>query len=676
MLWLWIILALLMAGVAGYFSYRADQRRAVDRPWILAALRGAVVFLTALLLLAPVFTISKNDTLKPIVVMLQDNSRSIANALGADSTAYQKNMTDLIGRLSDDYKVVIWNLDGNSSQDSLFRYNNEVTDITTALDKVQEFYGTQNLGAVVLATDGLYNQGVNPNDHQLSKGSLYTIGIGDTTTQKDIRIARTYANKTVSLNNTFEIRADIVADKSRGYNNTIRVTENGNALGSTTVSINTDNYDRSVSFNIKADKAGLHHYVITAPAQDGEVNTTNNRRDVFVEVVDEQKHILIAGYAPHPDIKAITSALSGLENYKITVRTGNDLPSLLDDYDILILQQLPGRNYKYNPTLQKTNKPIWYILGPQSDNAALTTMKKPAALNINPQSTRYIYSKYNRTFNAFTLPKNIAEVTDKMPPLLIAGGMIKPFPQSQTLFTDKGGNGTPLWTLLQGKTPTAMLTADGLWRWRMYEYKNFGNTEVIDECIRKTVAFLSTADNKKTFRVTQPKYIWNDQEAIYFNAYVLNANGENINEPEVTLTISDSSGNEEAFSFERSGSNYQLNIGVRAGGTYMYVAKTQYGGRTHTETGSFHIESIPLELMETGADYAGLYSLAQKNNGVFFTSQQLASVYDSITNNINIKPVIETNIETVPLIDRKWFFFLILLFAVAEWLLRKYWLAQ
>ena len=674
MLWLWIIMALLLAAVAGYFSYRADVMRAISYPWIPAILRGLVVFLTALLLLAPVFTISKNDTLKPIVVLLQDNSRSIANALGEDSTDYQKNISSLIDQLDNEHKVVTWDFDGNT--DSLFRYDKDVTDITTALNKVQEFYGTQNLGAVVLATDGLYNQGVNPSNQQLSKGSLYAIGIGDTTTQKDIRIARTYANKTVALNNTFEIRADVIADKSRGYNNTIRVTEDGKTLATSTVSINTDNYDRSVSFNIKANKTGLHHYIITAPAQDGELNTTNNRRDVFVEVIDEKKHILIAAYAPHPDIKAIKYALSGLENYEITVRTGNDLPSFLDEYDILILQQLPGRGYRYNPTIQKANKPTWYLLGPQSDNATLTSMKKPAALNINPQSTRYVYPKHNRAFNAFTIPKNIDEVTAKMPPLLIAGGMIKGFPQSQTLFTDRGNNGTPLWTLLQGKTPTAMLAADGLWRWRMYEYKNFGSTEVIDECIRKTIAFLSTSNNKKPFRVTQPKYIWNDQEAIYFNAYVLNANGENVNTPDVTLTISDSSGNEEQFSFERSGSNYQLNIGVRAGGSYMYVAKTQYGGKTHTETGSFHIESIPLELMETGADYAGLYNLAQQNNGAFFTSNQIASVSDSIANNTNIKPVIETNIETVPLIDRKWFFFLILLFAITEWLLRKYWLAQ
>jgi hypothetical protein len=43
---------------------------------------------------------------------------------------------------------------------------------------------------------------------------------------------------------------------------------------------------------------------------------------------------------------------------------------------------------------------------------------------------------------------------------------------------------------------------------------------------------------------------------------------------------------------------------------------------------------------------------------------------------MSIKPVIQTNVQSVPLVDWKWYFLLILIFAVAEWLLRKYWLAQ
>ena len=80
--------------------------------------------------------------------------------------------------------------------------------------------------------------------------------------------------------------------------------------------------------------------------------------------------------------------------------------------------------------------------------------------------------------------------------------------------------------------------------------------------------------------------------------------------------------------------------------------------------------------MQTGADYPLLYGMARKYNGSFVPSANISSLYDSIKNNVNIKPVIQTNVETVPLVDWKWYFFLILVFAVAEWLLRKYWLAQ
>ena len=677
MLWLWFLLAILVAAAAGYVSYRADVKRAVPRPWVTATLRGIVVLLTILLLLAPVFTITKHETRKPVILFVQDNSRSIHDALGKDSTSYNNNALELVDKLSGKYNVVTWNLEGNTAADSLFRYTGEATDLSSALTKAQEYYGTQNLGAVILATDGRYNQGVNPVYQSLSlKGPLYTVGIGDTSLQKDLRIANVYANKTVSLNNSFEIRADIVAARCKGYNNTVSVTEHGNTVAVAPLSVGSDKYDRSVSFIIKANTAGLHHYVITVPAADGEANTANNRCDVFVEVVDEQKHILIAAAAPDPDIKAIREALAGLDNYKITLRTNNDFPSLLDDYDILVLHQLPGLGYRSNPTIVRSDKPTWYILGNRTDNNSLAAMKKPVAVNITAYQGRNVFPAYNASFNNFTLPQNIREVMDRMPPLSIPAGKIQLMPGAQALFTDKNSNDVPLWALLQGKKPSAIVTGEGLWRWRMYEYKNFGNSNVIDECIRQTVSFLSTAADDKPFRVTLPKYVWSDQEAISFNAYLRNANNEAINTPEVKLVIKDSSGNETPYSFERSGNAYQLNIGIRAGGTYSYAATTVYNGKTLSGTGSFVVESIPLELMETGADYNLLYSLAENNNGAFFPASAIGSVYDSITANENIKPVIETNIETVPLIDRKWFFFLILLFAVAEWLLRKYWLAQ
>lgn len=676
MLWLWILLSVLLAAGAGYLTWRADVKRAVPYPWLPSLLRSLVVLLTLLLLLAPGFTITKNETLKPIVLFVQDDSRSVGDALDKDSTNYKADVNTLLGKLEDKYRVVTWNLSGNTAKDSLHLYNNETTDLATTLDKVQEYYGTQNLGAVVLASDGKYNRGVSPLNTQLSmRGALYTVGIGDTTLQKDIRIARVYANKTVAANNSFEIRADIVAQKSSGYSNSLRVTEGGNILATAPVKINSDQYDRTVSITIKAGKPGIHHYVLNIPEADGEANIYNNRRDVFIEVTDEQKHILIAAAAPHPDINAIKEALKGIESYKITTRVNNDFPNLLEEYDILILHQLPGQGYKMNPTIIRSAKPSWFFVGSKTDNNAFASMDKPLAVNITPYTGSNVFPVYNTSFNAYGLPQNIREVMARMPPVFVPAGMLKAEPSAQVLFTGKGTD-VPLWALKKGKTSTAITTGDGLWRWRMYEYKNYGNTNVIDECIRQTVAFLAADESGKGFRVTLPKYVWSDRESISMNAYLYNANYEPVNTPDVQLVITDSSGERTNYTFERSGNNYQLNIGVRSGGTYSYTASSSYNGKALTETGSFVVEDIPLELMESGADYDMLYTLADNNGGAFFPATDVASVYDSIAANEQIKPVIETNIETVPLIDRKWFFFLILLVAVAEWLLRKYWLAQ
>jgi hypothetical protein len=680
MQWIYWLIAIILSIGAGYWVYRADKRRAVPYPWLTSLLRALVVFFTLLLILVPTIIITKNVTEKPIVLLLQDDSRSIANALGGDSAAYRKSMEALADRLSNNYKVVQWGFGSSVQPDTLFRYRQAATDISAALARAQEYYGMQNLGAVILATDGRFNQGMNPLYQELGLHSpLYTVAIGDSAQQKDLRISRAYANKAVAINSTFEIRADIVAELCKGYNNSVMIKEADAMLASVPVSINADKYDRSVSFTIKATKAGLHHYTITIPEADGEKNIANNRKDIFVEVVEEKKNILIVSAAPHPDVNAIKDALAGVESYKVTVLTADNFPASLSAYNVIILHGLPSFTNRLAPQLLAAKKPIWLIINNLSDFTAINSMEQLIHTNISPAQPHDELAAYNPAFNSFILPQQIASVTDKMPPLTVAVGSMLAAPGANALFTQRasaGANPMPLWVLQQGTIPSAILLGEGIWRWRLYEYKNFNEHNVIDECIRQTVAFLAANNNEKPFSVALPKYVWSDQEAITLNAYLLNANNEQVNTPDVQLTVADSAGRKQDFSFERSGAAYSLNIGIWAGGAYTYSARTTYNGKAYTAGGSFVVESMPLEFMESGADYPLLYGIAKKYNGGFVTAKNVSSLYDSITRNEHVKPLIQTNTETVPLVDRKWYFFIILVIAVAEWLLRKYWLAQ
>ena len=668
---LWILAALTTA-IAGYLTYRADVRRTVPKPWLTALLRSLVIALVWLLLLAPSVHINKEETQQPVVVFLQDESASIPASLKGDTAAYRQQAQQLINKLKDKYRVVTWGFGGDVQPDSLFRYRQSATDISAALSRAQEFFGQQNLGAVILASDGRFNQGVHPLFQNLSLHSpLYTIAIGDTTTVKDLRISRVYANRTAAVNSQFEIRADILANGAAGYNNNIQLLEASNTLQSTPVNISADRFDHSVSFTVKASTPGLHHYVMLLPAAEGEINTANNRRDVFVEVVEEKKNILILTAAPHPDVNAIREALTELETYNVTVRTA-DASLSLNDYQVIILYGLPGNGF--NQSL--AGKPVWYILSRTTMPGLATTA---ATLQVNPAAQNDIYAGINPSFSAFTIPARVNAVMDKLPPLSVAQGNIQPGANTQALFyqrTVSNNSSLPLWLVQTGSTPQAILAGEGLWRWRLYEYRYFHNHDVVDELIRQTVSLLAANAHENPFRAELSKYDWSDGENVTFNAYLLNATNEQVNTPEATLSIKDSSGKVQSFTFERNGSAYRLSTGIQAGGTYTYTARTIYNGKTYSSSGSFVVSGTPLEFTETGADYPLLYSLAKKYNGDVVLSSQTQRLYDQIASNEQIRPLIHTNEESLPLVDWKWYFFLILLIATAEWLLRKYWLAQ
>lgn len=680
MQWFYWLLAFLLSAGAGYWVYLSDKRRAVPYPWVTSVLRGLVIFFTVLLILVPAITITKNAEEKPVVLFLQDNSVSVGATLGSDSVQYRKDAEQLLQKLSAKYTVVRWGFGADAQQDSGYHYNQPVTDISAAMARVQEYYGLQNLGAVVLASDGRYNQGMNPALQQLALHSaVYGICIGDTAAQKDLAVSGLYANKIVSLNSSFEIRADILAKLCNGYNNTVQLAEGGQVLGTSPLVVTADKFDRATSFTVKADKAGLHHYVVSTAAAEGEKSVANNRRDIFVEVLEQKKNILIASAAPHPDINAIKDALAGVESYNIFTCTADNFPANIAQYDAIVLHGLPSSHNDISRQVLAAKKPVWLILTGQSNLAAVNSMRDLTFTAITNGPARDVVPAYNPSFNTFLLPRQMQVVADKMPPLTVSSGNVQSAPGNNALFLQKNiadGRDAPLWMMQQGAAPVAILAGEGIWRWRLYEFKNFGEHTVVDECIRQTVAYLCSGAREKQFSVAMPKYVWRDQEPVSLSAHLLNANNEQVNTPDATLAVTDSAGNKKDYTLEKRGTAYALNLGVWAGGTYTYKAHTVYNGKDLYATGSFAVESIPVELMEQGADYGLMYGVARKYNGAVLQRKDIGAVYDSIMHNTSIKPLLSTTTESVPFIDRKWYFFIILLIAVAEWLLRKYWLAQ
>ncbi|RYZ56431.1 MAG: hypothetical protein EOP49_00415 [Sphingobacteriales bacterium] len=672
----WILAILFSAGI-GYWVYLADKKRQVPYPWLTALLRAMVVFVTAVLLIAPSISKEENETRKPVILFLQDNSSSIPFALGTDTAKYRREADAFLAKLAGVYQVVRWGFGNRIQKDTLFSYSQQATDISSAIAQASDFYGQQNLGAVILASDGRFNQGINPQFQDLALNApVYTVAMGDSLRRKDIRISNVYANRTVTMNSQFEIRADILAQSLDGHRSQVEIREvGGQLIGAPSLVVAGNRFDKSYSFTLQAGKPGLHHYIISTPAAPGELNLSNNRKDVFVEVVSEKKKILIAAAAPHPDINAIREALAGVESYQVDVRTADKLPASFSEYHVIILHSLPSMSASLQQ-IARAGKPVWLIMGGGSNNQAFNQWQNLARLNVNGSNLQPLSLSPDPSFNAFNLPVNLNAVMDKMPPLSVPAGTIQANPNAQVLFFSRGNQKMPLWLLDQGTTPAALLVGEGIWRWRLFEYRHFSTHHVVDEAIRQTVSFLTVNVNDRPFRVEMARHVWTDQEPVTMTAYLLNSNSEQVNEPDVRLEVTGPDAKKQVYSLERFGNAYRLNLGLRAAGTYAYTASTVYKGTRHVASGSFVVQSMPLEMLETGADYPLLYSLAKKYQGALVPHTQIASLYDSIKANPVIKPVIESREDRIPLIEWRWYFGLILLLAVSEWLLRKYWMAQ
>src|SRR6185436_20095022 len=104
-------------------------------------------------------------------------------------------------------------------------------------------YEGQNLGAVILASDGIYNQGSNPvyNNKKL-KTTVYTIALGDTTFPRDVLIKRVRSNAIAYLGNSFPIEIEAAAYGYNGTNLSVSVSHNGQVESIQSISSNSSRF--------------------------------------------------------------------------------------------------------------------------------------------------------------------------------------------------------------------------------------------------------------------------------------------------------------------------------------------------------------------------------------------------------------------------------------------------
>ncbi len=685
--WFLIFCVLLGLGYAFLLYYRdttfREQSKNLNR-W-LGLLRFVTVTLLSALLLSPLLKSLLTETKKPVIVLAQDQSESVAVDLqGAALEQYKQDWQALRQGLSEAYEVHEVAFGDNVREGVDFAFNDKITNFSELLRGVYDLYGGQNLGAVVIASDGIYNEGSNPAYADVAiSAPVYTVALGDTTPKKDLLIKRVFHNKIAYFGDKFTLQIDIAAANCAGQQTVLNVSKlvDGQArqLQSIPVNINGKDFFTTKEVLIEADKAGVAEYLITVASLPGEATTSNNRKEIFVDVLDARQKILLLANSPHPDLSALKTTLEGNKNYQVSLAYIADPGLDVGKYDFVVLHNLPSAANDISGLLNTLNDrriPRLFVAGMQTNYAALGKAQALASVQSDGKQSDDVQGNVSAKFAAFALSPRVAEELPRFNPLTSAFGNFAATPQAQVLLRKRIGKvDTDQPLLAVGETngiKTGIFLGEGLWKWRLFDFLQHQNHEIFDELIGKTVQYLSVKEDKRKFRINQEKNIFNENEPVIFGAELYNDNYELTNDPDVSMSIRNRDGKEFTYTFNKLGKAYSLNAGILPVGSYTYKAATNFNGQALTYEGRFNVRPIQMELFETTANHAVLRALSTKFGGETVFPAQLTSILDKIKNNQTVKPVIYQTTSTSPLINLKWIFALLALLLTAEWFLRRY----
>lgn len=680
----WLIIVCLIAGLGYAFAlYYRDKATADFTLWAqraLFTLRSVAVFFISLLLLGLLIKTSGSQIEKPIVVFAQDNSQSIVG--GADSAFYKKEYADKLkeffANASDKYDLKVLSFGDKINEQQTFDYKEKQTDISSVVDEIQNRYANRNVGAVILASDGIFNRGSSPvYAAEKLNFPFYTIALGDTTVKKDLTIASLNYNRTVFLGNSFPIEVVVDAKKLRGKSSILTVKKGDQTLYTSNVTIPGDAYTTTVPVLLDAKETGLQRYRIALSVVEGETNVYNNVADIFVNVLDSREKVLILAANPHPDIAALKNAIESNESYEVEVALAQDFAKSVQGYSLVILHQLPSTANAANKITDEINSkqlPVLYILGGQTSVQQFNKLGTGLSITGNRASVNDVQLNIAPNFSYFTLSDETRKALPLFPPLQAPYGSYTITNSAsvlgyQQIGTVKTEAPLVLFNEVNGRR-TGVIAGEGLWRWRLEDYQNNQSHTLFNEFVGKVVQYLSVKEDKSYFRVSG-KTIFNENEPIILDGELYNQSYELVNTPDVDVTITDANSKSYNYRFSKTTNAYRLNAGQLPPGEYKYTARTKLGDKAYSKAGSFSIAAIKVELTNTVADHRLLYTLAQKKGGKMYYPKQLDQLLADLNGREDIKPVSYAQKRLDDLINLRWIFFILLALLATEWFIRK-----
>lgn len=702
------VLTLLICSAAAtisFFTYRRSGDLLSNGMRLgLGIFRFLVLTAIGMLLLEPRKETNEKILSPPVIAVLQDNSESLV--IQKDSNfvrnEFPRNlgsfMTELSGgKAETQFFTFSQLLDKDASYDSL-AFQGTGTNISGALDGVRKLYANQNLGAVVLITDGIPTSGMSPL-YALSgfQQPVYTVMLGDTTPQKDILIAEVLYNEIAYLENETPVKVKLNSTGYQEQDLVVSISYRGKTLETKQVKITQERPGLDVDFLVTPDQTGVRQYVVSVTRLEDEITHRNNSKSLFINVLETKvKVALFAGF-PHPDVGALTQAMARDQRYSVTEfihKKPNSWYESPDDYNLSEFDLIILHNFPFSPAdakvadkiatvIRDQKKPVMHFIGQYTHLNTLDqslgefTGLKAGAVSTVAEEAQLSFKQEYTEHSTHTFEEDWIRIMNNAPPLFRNKSDWQPKGDTKVFGTARIKNillDYPVYALQNhlGRK-NFCLVGENVWRMRSHSLVETGDFEAFDTWLYNNIQWLMVREDKRRFKVKPSKPLFTGNEPILFRGEAYDDSYNPLPGVDVRLSIRNAKGKENNYYLnESSNGRYFLELRNLEEGTYQYQAEgSKNDVRIGTDRGEFSIGKSNIEHFRLQADQNLLEQIALRTDGKYVSARNLNTLAQEILNLPSLKPTSRIVTQRSGFNEYTWLFFILIGLLALEWVIRK-----
>ncbi|MDC0909028.1 hypothetical protein OAQ21_02790 [Flavobacteriales bacterium] len=607
-----------------------------------------------LLLLNPIIKLNNNYFEDPILIFAKDNSTSINEDITDELISLKNNLNNFKSyefSFSDKiYNGFIKNTGLKSNFSNLFAELNNT------------FEG-RNVAGLILASDGSYNTGLNP-QYLSYNFPVYCIALGDTTFKKDLRIDKVETNEVTFLGNSFPLEVSIASSIKNDVKSRLVIKDGKIKLYDEIVTFKKDNNYKIFELDLVAEKVGLLNLDVKIIPINGEENLTNNSFTKYIDVIDYSSSILILKNTNTPDLAAFNNSISKNPRYNVVIKDIDEEYNI-DKYQLIVLfgvNIIPDNLLNNKVSLIVFNSVDYYFENFEKNREFYNDKNKyPITISLN-----------NR-FSKFTFSDELNNLVNYAPPLFSSDINQKLKGNFDFILKNKQEESLSKSSVMMIKyideKKIAFVTAEGFWRWKFFDYKINNSNIAFDEIFLKLTQYLIIDDEKSLLRIKY-KNDYDQDESVVINAELYNESYELVNDKEIKFSISDNSLNTKEYLFSKKSNTLFVDLGILKPGRYNYVARVD--GSDENKKGFFNVKKIQLEQFSDDVNHKTLNHISNQSGGKFFYLNSLKELESVINSSALNKKIIHSKQNIVSFLGITNLLILLIFLILLEYFLRKY----